>query len=264
MVGFGGAIGNGRFPFNHGNGHQGNERFGRRATRGSRARANGGAGSSLGSLAKTIEGKPLLKSALVCAALGCVGDTVAQRREASKRASDERAAAGKKRGNATQTDVGHSYERTLKQALYNFFFYGPVQHYWYIELAKRFPAKAFAFTAESLAPFGAKVFLNQAVLGPLVVTTFFLWGAVWSNDVANYPGKVKRDALPTLRAGWSFWVPASSVNFMFIPTKHQVLYMSACSIVWNVILSLNLNKSARLPPRMGRSASNANRRRAAF
>jgi protein Mpv17 len=248
MVGFGGAIGDGRFPFGRGNA-QGNERFGRRrvdgrrATRGSRTRANGG-GSGLGSLAKTIEGKPLLKSALVCAALGCVGDTVAQRREASKRAADGRAAANKKKAAAAPADVGHSYERTLKQALYNFFFYGPVQHYWYIELAKRFPAKAFAFTAESLAPFGAKVFLNQAVLGPLVVTTFFLWGAVWSNDVANYPGKVKRDALPTLRAGWSFWVPASSVNFMFIPTKHQVLYMSACSIVWNVILSLNLNKSA--------------------
>jgi len=37
-------------------------------------------------------------------------------------------------------------------------------------------------------------------------------------------------------------VPASSVNFAFVPTKHQVLYMSACSIVWNVILSINLNK----------------------
>ena len=64
----------------------------------------------------------------------------------------------------------------------------------------------------------------------------------WSGDVSNYPAKVRRDALPTLRAGWSFWVPASSVNFALVPTRHQVLYMSACSIVWNVILSLNLNK----------------------
>jgi len=82
------------------------------------------------------------------------------------------------------------------------------------------------------------------VLGPIVVTTFFLWGAIWGGTVAEYPGKVRRDALPTLRAGWSFWVPASSVNFAFVPTKHQVLYMSACSIVWNVILSINLNKPA--------------------
>ena len=35
---------------------------------------------------EAIESKPLLKSALVCAGLGCVGDTVAQRREAGERA----------------------------------------------------------------------------------------------------------------------------------------------------------------------------------
>ena len=72
------------------------------------------------------------------------------------------------------------------------------------------------------------------------MTTFFLWGAVWSGDVSNYPAKVRRDALDA-RAGWSCRSPPS-VNFALVPTRHQVLYMSACSIVWNVILSLNLNK----------------------
>ena len=212
-----------------------------RSERGARCvRARGGAGGVI----EAIESKPLLKSALVCAGLGCVGDTVAQRREAGERARSAATAKGKA-GKGKQppgASDAHDFQRTLKQALYNFFFYGPVQHHWYIALAAKFPAKAFALTAESLAPFGAKVFLNQAVLGPLVVTTFFLWGAVWSGDVSNYPAKVRRDALPTLRAGWSFWVPASSVNFALVPTRHQVLYMSACSIVWNVILSLNLNK----------------------
>ena len=246
-----GALGGRGFGF-RGDGARGNGRARvRRATRGSAA---GGGGTN--AIAEALESRPLLKNAVICAALGCVGDTVAQRREAMTRARAAAAAAaaaaankGKGKGStgkpvdAVAVNAAHDFTRTLKQAMYNFFFYGPAQHFWYIALAKRFPAKAFALTAESLAPFGAKVFLNQAVLGPIVVTTFFLWGAVWSGDVSGYPAKVRRDALPTLRAGWSFWVPASSVNFALVPTKHQVLYMSACSIVWNVILSLNLNKA---------------------
>ena len=197
---------------------------------------------------ETLASKPLLKNALICAALGCVGDSVAQRRESMVRARAKKDASAKVKKTAKGREVAaddesHDFTRTLKQAMYNFFFYGPAQHYWYIQLARWFPGRAFAMSAESLAPFGAKVFLNQAVLGPVVVATFFLWGAVWSGDVSGYPAKVRRDALPTLRAGWSFWIPASSVNFALVPTKHQVLYMSACSIVWNVILSLNLNKA---------------------
>ena len=231
------SFGRGRSPFSsNGKGHFDANK---RASRSVRARA--GAKDVI----NAIEGKPLLKSALVCAALGCVGDTVAQKRDAGARRAAARDAVGsKKNKNAAPVVEAHDFERTLKQALYNFFFYGPVQHHWYIALASKFPARAFALTAESLSPFAAKVFLNQAVLGPIVVTTFFLWGAIWGGTVAEYPGKVRRDALPTLRAGWSFWVPASSVNFAYVPTKHQVLYMSACSIVWNVILSINLNKPA--------------------
>lgn len=235
-----------------GDGARGNGRARRwRAARGGGARARAGA-SGRSAIVEALESRPLLKNAVICAALGCVGDSVAQRREAMVRANAAKAVAtgkGKGKGpsakavNAAPVNAAHDFTRTLKQAMYNFFFYGPAQHFWYIALAKQFPAKAFALTAESLAPFGAKVFLNQAVLGPVVVATFFLWGAVWNGDVSGYPAKVRRDALPTLRAGWSFWVPASSVNFALVPTKHQVLYMSACSIVWNVILSLNLNKT---------------------
>ena len=117
-----------------------------------------------------------------------------------------------------------------------------MQHHWYIALAAKFPSRSrVALTAESLAPFGAKVFLNQAVLGPLVVTTFFLWGAVWSGDVSNYPAKVRRGR-SAAASRVELLGPRSASIFALVPTRHQVLYMSACSIVWNVILSLNLNK----------------------
>ena len=118
-----------------------------RSERGARCvRARGGAGSVI----EAIESKPLLKSALVCAGLGCVGDTVAQRREAGERARSAATAKGKvgKGKQPPAASDAHDFQRTLKQALYNFFFYGPVQHHWYIALAAKFPAKAFTLTAE--------------------------------------------------------------------------------------------------------------------
>ena len=150
--------------------------------------ARGGAGSVI----EAIESKPLLKSALVCAGLGCVGDTVAQRRGAggARGALTAKGKAGKGKQPPAASDA-HDFQRTLKQALYNFFSRTRAASLVH-RVGGQVSRRAFAH-AESLAPFGAKVFLNKAVLGPLVVTTFFLWGAVWSGDVSNYPAKVRRD-----------------------------------------------------------------------
>jgi protein Mpv17 len=81
------------------------------------------------------------------------------------------------------------------------------------------------------------VFLNQAVLGPVVVATFFGWSMTLTGRADEYPAKMRSDAFPALKRGWAFWVPAASVNFALVPLKAQVLYMSCCSIVWNYILS---------------------------
>ena len=46
---------------------------------------------------------------------------------------------------------------------------------------------------------------------------------------------------PVPRAGWKFWVPASCVNFKLIPLHYQVLYMSACGLLWTAYLSYASN-----------------------
>jgi hypothetical protein len=128
------------------------------------------------------------------------------------------------------------------------------------------------------------VALNQLLLGPVVVSAVFAWNLSWSGRLKELPNKWRRDTLPTLRKGWAFWVPASSINFAcvrrcvlpcvpahrlahaslrcaahrcicvsvpdlrrpplrtkslcrLVPLQHQVLYMSACGIVWTTILS---------------------------
>ena len=83
----------------------------------------------------------------------------------------------------------------------------------------------------------SQVALNQLVLGPVVVSAVFTWNLSWAGRLRELPDKWHRDTLPTLRKGWAFWVPASSINFAIVPLQYQVLYMSACGIVWTTILS---------------------------
>ena len=187
----------------------------------------------------------IFKAAYTCAGLGVVGDVLAQTitRNAAKKAGLASGAGDAKKKSSAKSAAGDSpapaYDlvRTARQMAYNFAFYGPAQHFWYAALAAKFPTAAGASLAANLPPFAWKVFLNQAVLGPVVVATFFGWSMTLTGRADEYPAKMRSDAFPALKRGWAFWVPAASVNFALVPLKAQVLYMSCCSIVWNYILS---------------------------
>ena len=187
----------------------------------------------------------IFKAAYTCAGLGVVGDVLAQTitRNAAKKAGLASGAGDAKKKSSAKSAAGDSpapaYDlvRTARQMAYNFAFYGPAQHFWYAALAAKFPTAAGASLAANLPPFAWKVFLNQAVLGPVVVATFFGWSMALTGRAKEYPAKMQNDAFPALKRGWAFWVPAASVNFALVPLKAQVLYMSCCSIVWNYILS---------------------------
>ena len=198
----------------------------------------------------------IFKSAVTCASLGIVGDFIAQsvgKRQAAAAAgssSSSSSSSGGKKNKGTATSAsdsssspGYDFARTARQCAYNFVFYGPLQHFWYAALAVQFPMTAGAPLATNLSPFAVKVFLNQAVLGPVVVSTFFAWSMALQGQMDAYSSKIKRDMYPTLQRGWKFWVPAASVNFAVVPVRFQILYMSTCSIVWNYILSQGAGKA---------------------
>ena len=166
---------------------------------------------------------PLLKAALTSGVLSVTGDLVAQALSAPRGASSP----------PPSVDAA----RAARLGGFGFVLYGPAQHYWYRWLAATFPMVASAPLRTQLPAFFAKVALNQLALGPVVVTSVFAWNAAFHGTLAQLPAKLRRDALPTLRKGWAFWIPAASVNFVWVPLQHQVLYMSVCSIVWTCILS---------------------------
>ena len=201
----------------------------------------------------------LIKDATTCGVLSVVGDGVAQRltRKKNNAKEDERRREYQRRRRRTRrrmrgrsgtededrllgmemvSSVLQSWDvrRAMRMGSFGLVFYGPLQHYWYRALFSR-------FGSASLPHFVSKVALNQLVLGPVVCTAVFAWTLALQKRATEVPDKVKRDLYPTMRRGWCFWVPASSINFWMIPVKYQVMYMSACGIVWNYILSVAAN-----------------------
>jgi hypothetical protein len=49
--------------------------------------------------------------------------------------------------------------------------------------------------------------------------------------------EVESKYIPTLKAGWSLWVPAHVLNFALVPTKHRILYANVVSIGGCFLLS---------------------------
>lgn len=42
--------------------------------------------------------------------------------------------------------------------------------------------------------------------------------------------------LPTFARSCIFWLPAQSMNFLFIPPRFRVIYVGTCSLIWVNIL----------------------------
>jgi len=163
----------------------------------------------------------LVKSALISGSLSLTGDLLAQ---LLQNISDD---------SGTVYDVS----RAARMGSFGLFFYGPYQHYWYAALDR-------AFNAKTVKNFATKVFLNQSCLAPIVISAVFAWTLALQNRMDEFPEKCKRDFKNTLFTGWKFWIPASSVNFVLVPLRHQVLYMSCCGVVWTAFLSYSSSKQS--------------------
>jgi protein Mpv17 len=163
-----------------------------------------------------LQSAPVLKAGLISGSLSLLGDLIAQ--------------ALVQYGGGVEPSSTYEPSRSLRMGTFGLFFYGPYQHYWYRALDRAFPAR-------TMVNFASKVFLNQACLAPLVIGGVFAWNLALQKKAKEWPDKMRQDFVSTLTTGWKFWVPASSVNFLVIPLRQQVLYMSACGVVWTAFLS---------------------------
>ena len=121
---------------------------------------------------------PVLKSALISGSLSLAGDLVAQLLTGA-------------------TPSSYDAARAARMGSFGLVFYGPYQHYWYAALDR-------AFNAKTTKNFAIKVFLNQAVLAPVVISAVFAWTLGLQNKLDEFPAKCERDFWKTMTTGWKF------------------------------------------------------------
>lgn len=178
------------------------------------------AGKAANAASASSSMNPVLKSALISGTLSLAGDLVAQLLT----------------GASSQTGPSYDAARAARMGSFGLVFYGPYQHYWYAALDR-------AFNAKTTRNFATKVFLNQAVLAPVVISAVFAWTLGLQNKLDEFPAKCQRDFWKTMTTGWKFWVPAASINFYAVPLNSQVLYMSCCGVIWTAYLSYSSSKA---------------------
>merc|ERR1711935_99778 len=109
---------------------------------------------------------------------------------------------------------------------------GPCNHYWYTWLDKVVPA------VKTVKTVGSKILMDQLIFSPFSLTSFFIaMGAMEGKSRAMIMDEMKRHWLPTYKVDWSVWPGAQLLNFYFVPSKFRVLYVSTCTLGWNVYLS---------------------------
>ncbi|XP_058773388.1 uncharacterized protein LOC131647512 [Vicia villosa] len=133
--------------------------------------------------------------------------------------------------------ASYDFKRTSRMAMYGLLFLGPSQHMWFNFLSKILPKRDVNTTLK-------KIFMGQAVFGPISNTVFFSYnGALQGDSGPEIIARLKRDLLPTLLGGAMFWPICDFVTFRFIAVHLQPLMNSSCAYVWTIYLTYMANRN---------------------
>ena len=166
---------------------------------------------------RRLESKPIQTKVATAFTLAFVGDVSAQYIECE-------------RGKNFQLDK----KRLLSFSAFGIFWTGLLNHYWLGFLARKFS------TGSQLNQLVRKSLAHHLVINPMVYVPLF-----YSSQAALY-GMSTDEGLSTFRNGywdtvlaiWKFWVPCTTVQFLFVPVHFHVTFTASVGFAWNIFLSL--------------------------
>ncbi|KAG8093214.1 hypothetical protein GUJ93_ZPchr0012g20357 [Zizania palustris] len=145
----------------------------------------------------SIEARPVLTKSVTAAAIFIVADLSSQMTTL---------------GSEDSLDL----VRTLRMASYGLLISGPSLHLWFNFVSKVFPKKDVVNTLK-------KMFLGQAVYGPIINSVFYSYNAgLQGETISEIIARLKRDLIPTIKSGLIYWPLCDFVTFKFIPVHLQV------------------------------------------
>ncbi|KAE8815397.1 PXMP2/4 family protein 4-like [Hordeum vulgare] len=121
--------------------------------------------------------------------------------------------------------------RTLRMASYGMLFSGPSLHYWFNFISKVVPKRDVVSTFK-------KMFLGQAVYGPIINCIFFSYNAgLQGETIPEIIARLKRDIIPTIKNGLIYWPLCDFITFKFIPVHLQPLVSNSFAFLWTIYLT---------------------------
>lgn len=124
----------------------------------------------------------------------------------------------------------YSAKRTFHMALSGLTV-GVACHYWYKFIDARIPGRSLSIVLR-------KVFWDQIICSPIVISTFFITlGILEQTGKEEIIQEIKEKAWRLYLAEWTIWPPAQIINFYFLPNKYRILYDNTISLGYDVYTS---------------------------
>ncbi|KAJ3675581.1 hypothetical protein LUZ60_004623 [Juncus effusus] len=123
------------------------------------------------------------------------------------------------------------FMRTIRMASYGILLSGPSLHLWFNFLSRILPKRDLTTTFK-------KMFIGQAVYGPIITTVFFSFNAALQGEtIVEIIARLKRDLIPTFLNGLVYWPLCDFITFKFIPVHLQPLVSNSFSFLWTIYLT---------------------------
>ncbi|KAI3509480.1 hypothetical protein L1887_24782 [Cichorium endivia] len=121
--------------------------------------------------------------------------------------------------------------RTIRMAGYGMIVLGPALHYWFNFVSRIFPNRDLISTFK-------KMFMGQAIFGPVMTVVFFSVNAgLQGENGGEIVARLKRDLIPTMINGVMYWPVCDFITFRFVPVHLQPLVSNSFAYIWTVYMT---------------------------
>jgi len=223
----------------------------------------------------SLDKRPMLTEMFTSGIIWGLGDLATQQME---RVATNNAATDVAAKSTTTTSSSIDWRRTFHQTAYASLIWGPIAHKWYqvldrfaksivaagasTVLSSKRAAAAASSSPRLLAVTTTKLALEMIVLHPVSLLAYFgvvgTMNGEWWTDITQ---QLKTDFMPTYALEVALWTPLDTINFAFVPVRHQLLVVNCGCFVESIALSFiknnGIDKIPSVVPMFGNANSNS-------